>query len=67
MKQVEIREAINKRRRKLNEEAKKQGKTYPESDDVNGDDLVGLALSGGGIRSAMFNLDRKSTRLNSSH
>jgi hypothetical protein len=56
MKQVEIREAINKRRRKLNEEAKKQGKTYPESDEVNGDDLVGLALSGGGIRSAMFNL-----------
>jgi hypothetical protein len=56
MKQVEIREAINKRRRKLNEEAKKQGKTYPESDEVKGDDLVGLALSGGGIRSAMFNL-----------
>ena len=56
MKQVEIREAINLRRRKLNDEAKKQGKTYPESDEVNGDDLVGLALSGGGIRSAMFNL-----------
>ena len=56
MKQVEIREAINLRRRKLNEEAKKQGRTYPESDEVNGDDLVGLALSGGGIRSAMFNL-----------
>lgn len=56
MKQVEIREAINKRRRKLNEEAKKHGNTYPESDEVNGDDLVGLALSGGGIRSAMFNL-----------
>ncbi|MFM8573244.1 MAG: hypothetical protein ACKOAU_16730, partial [Pirellula sp.] len=55
MRQHEIEEAINKRRRKLNADAKgnKEDRAYPDSD---GEDLVGLALSGGGIRSAMFNL-----------
>ncbi len=36
-----------------NRSTKESAKTYPDSD---GSDLVGLALSGGGIRSAMFNL-----------
>lgn len=63
MRHAEIEKAINVRRKKLNRDildasASKVGeelptKTYPESD---GSDLVGLALSGGGIRSAMFNL-----------
>ena len=57
MQGVELEKAINKRRRvlaaKVKSDPKKQDKTYPTSD---GDDLVGLALSGGGIRSAMFNL-----------
>ncbi len=52
MRKTEIEKAINKRRQKRRESSR-EGQTYPDSD---GSDLVGLALSGGGIRSAMFNL-----------
>jgi hypothetical protein len=49
VKRDEDHEKVNQK----NSDSHEPKKTYPESD---GTDLVGVALSGGGIRSAMFNL-----------